>query len=79
MLLLLFLLAGGLWIFRNRILNRVAKEKIAWVEQRFGLEVHYDYLKFEGNGQLSLGGLSVVPEDRDTLLTLRSAAFDLGF
>lgn len=32
MLLLLFLLAGGLWIFRNRILNRVAKEKIAWVE-----------------------------------------------
>lgn len=79
LLLLLFLLAGGLWIFRNRILNRVAKEKIAWVEQRYGLEVHYDYLKFEGNGQLSLGGLSVVPEDRDTLLTLRSAAFDLGF
>ena len=53
LLLLLFLLAGGLWIFRNRILNRVAKEKIAWVEQRYGLEVHYDYLKFEGNGQLS--------------------------
>ena len=79
LLLLLFLLAGGLWIFRNRILNRVAKEKIARVEQRYGLEVHYDYLKFEGNGQLSLGGLSVVPKDRDTLLTLRSAAFDLGF
>lgn len=57
LLLLLFLLAGGLWIFRNRILNRVAKEKIARVEQRYGLEVHYDYLKFEGNGQLSLGGI----------------------
>lgn len=75
----LFLLAGGLWIFRNRILNRLMERKIAQVEQRYGLEVHYDNLQFEGTGRLSLGGLSVVPEGRDTLLTLRSAAFDLGF
>ena len=32
LLLLLFLLAGGLWIFRNRILNRVAKEKLTEYE-----------------------------------------------
>lgn len=79
LLVCLFLLAGGLWIFRNRILNRLTEKKIAQVEQRYGLEVHYESLRFEGTGRLSLGGLSVVPEGRDTLLTLRSAAFDLGF
>ena len=42
LLLLLLLLAGGLWIFRNRILNRMAERKITQVEERYGLEVHYD-------------------------------------
>lgn len=79
LLVCLFLLVGGLWIFRNRILNRLTEKKIAQVEQRYGLDVHYESLRFEGTGRLSLGGLSVVPEGRDTLLTLRSAAFDLGF
>lgn len=79
LLLLLLLLAGGLWIFRNPILNRMAEGKIAQVEERYGLEVHYDELRFEGTGRLFLNGLSVVPEERDTLLTLRSAAFNLSF
>lgn len=79
LLLLLLLLAGGLWFFRNRILNRMAERKIAHVEERYGLEVHYDELRFEGTGCLFLNGLSVVPEERDTLLTLRSATFNLGF
>lgn len=79
LLLLLLLLAGGLWIFRNRILNRMAERKITQVEERYGLEVHYDELRFEGTGCLFLNGLSVVPEERDTLLTLRSATFNLGF
>lgn len=39
LLLLLLLLAGGLWLFRNRILNRMAERKIAQVEERYGLEV----------------------------------------
>ena len=79
LLLLLLLLAGGLWIFRNRILNWMAERKITQVEERYGLEVHYDELRFEGTGCLFLNGLSVVPEERDTLLTLRSATFNLGF
>ena len=79
LLLLLLLLAGGLWLFRNRILNRIAERKITQVEERYGLEVHYDELRFEGTGCLFLNGLSVVPEERDTLLTLRSATFNLGF
>ena len=79
LLLLLLLLAGGLWIFRNRILNRMAERKITQVEERYGLEVHYDELRFEGTGRLFLNGLSVVPEERDTLLTLQSATFNLGF
>lgn len=79
LLLLLLLLAGGLWLFRNRILNRIAERKIAQVEERYGLEVNYDELRFEGTGRLFLNGLSVVPEERDTLLTLRSATFNLGF
>ena len=79
LLLLLLLLAGGLWIFRNHILNRMAERRIAKLEQRYGLEVNYDDLRFEGTGRLFLNGLSVVPEKRDTLLTLRSATFNLGF
>ena len=79
LLLLLLLLAGGLWLFRNRILNRIAERKIAQVEERYGLEVNYDELRFEGTGRLFLNGLSVVPEERDTLLTLQSATFNLGF
>ena len=75
LLLLLLLLAGGLWLFRNRILNRIAERKIAQVEERYGLEVNYDELRFEGTGRLFLNGLSVVPEERDTLLTLQSATF----
>lgn len=64
LLLLLLLLAGGLWIFRNCILNRMAERKITQVEERYGLEVHYDELRFEGTGCLFLNGLSVVPEER---------------
>lgn len=54
LLLLLLLLAGGLWLFRNRILNRMAERKIAQVEERYGLEVNYDELRFEGTGRLFL-------------------------
>ena len=65
LLLLLLLLAGGLWIFRNHILNRMAERRIAKLEQRYGLEVNYDDLRFEGTGRLFLNGLSVVPEKSD--------------
>ena len=54
LLLLLLLLAGGLWIFRNRILNRMVERKITQVEERYGLEVNYDDLRFEGTGRLFL-------------------------
>ena len=54
LLLLLLLLAGGLWIFRNHILNRMAERRIAKLEQRYGLEVNYDDLRFEGTGRLFL-------------------------
>jgi hypothetical protein len=59
LLLLLLLLAGGLWIFRNHILNRMAERRIAKLEQRYGLEVNYDDLRFEGTGRLFLNGLII--------------------
>lgn len=78
---LLVLLCLGLfllWIFRNQIVNEMAERKASDIKERYGLDIHYDYLRFSKTGQILFGGLSVVPEQRDTLLTIHSANVSLG-
>ena len=67
-----------LWGFRNPVINSMAERKILAMKERYGLDIHYDYLEFTKTGRILFGGLSVVPEQRDTLLTIHSAEITPG-
>ena len=67
-----------LWGFRNPVINSMAERKILAMKERYGLDIHYDYLEFTKTGRILFGGLSVVPEQRDTLLTIHSAEIPPG-
>ena len=67
-----------LWGFRNPVINSMAERKILAMKARYGLDIHYDYLEFTKTGRILFGGLSVVPEQRDTLLTIHSAEITPG-
>ena len=46
---------------------------------RIGLCIHYDKLEMNGLNEIYLQGLSVIPEQRDTLFTLASTRIKLNF
>lgn len=60
-----------LYACRQYVLHRIADRRIAEMEQRFQLKVGYESLKLEGCNVVCLRGLSVIPEDRDTIVTLK--------
>ena len=35
-----------LWGFRNPVINSMAERKILAMKERYGLDIHYDYLEF---------------------------------
>lgn len=69
--LLIFLLAVA-YISRGNILRHIANERITRLEQYYGLNVAYTDLTLKGINTLSLQGLTIIPEKRDTLLSLQS-------
>lgn len=69
--LLIFLLTVA-YICRGNMLRYIANERITRLEQRYGLNVAYTNLTIKGINTLSLQGLTVIPEKRDTLLVLQS-------
>ena len=69
---LLFLIVSITYICRGNILRRVANQRIVHLEQRYGLDIAYTNLSMKGINTISLQGLIIVPENRDTLLTLQS-------
>ncbi len=69
---MLLLAAGVLFISRNAILRSMADKRIKQIEQSHGLRIRYANLHVSGLKDIILDGLSVVPADRDTLLTLQS-------
>lgn len=68
----IIILLVGLFCCRSLLFRHVADKKIGRLEQRFGLDIHYNSLRFKGLSTVSLRGLSIVPLDRDTLLTLQT-------
>lgn len=56
--------------FRGALLRCVADEKLATLEQRYNLRIAYRELGMPSLSVIRLEGLTVVPEDHDTLLTL---------
>ena len=72
------LVAGtGLFLFRGALLRCVADEKLAALEQRYNLRIAYRELGMPSLSVIRLEGLTVVPEDHDTLLTLEKAEIDI--
>lgn len=69
---LLFLLLATAFISRGSLLRHVADKRIARLEQRYGLDISYNQLRMKGLNTISVSGLNVVPEERDTLLALQS-------
>ena len=69
---LLFLLPAGIFIFRGSLLRHIADQRITLLEQRYGLDISYSELHMKGLNTIAIDGLSVVPQERDTLFALQS-------
>ena len=61
-----------LYSCRNSLLRHIADRRITRLEQSYGLDVKYNELTLSGLSTISLRHLTVVPQQRDTLLTLQS-------
>ena len=71
-ILLILLAVVILYSCRNSLLHHIADRRIARLEQSYGLDVKYGKLSLRGLNTVSLRHLTVVPQERDTLLTLQS-------
>ena len=61
-----------LFAFRNVILCHIVDKRTTRAEQTYGLQIHYQELRMKGCNEVALQGLSIVPNQRDTLLTLQT-------
>lgn len=77
-LMLLFLLSTGIFIFRGSLLRHIADKRIVRLEQRYGLDISYNKLHMKGLNTISIDGLNVVPQKRDTLLSLQPLNIRIG-
>lgn len=68
---LLLLTIAGLFLGRSALLCRVADRKIGQLEQRLGVQIRYEQLRFVSFSEVEMTGLSVVPPGKDTLLRLK--------
>lgn len=73
------LILVGLYLGRNSLLQSIAEKRIRQVETAQGLTICYNELRMKGLNEVTLQGLSVVPDKRDTLLTLQSLDVRLSF
>jgi len=74
----LFIILTTLFISRNAILHYFADRRISSLEKDYGLNIHYSSLNLSGLNTISLNDFTVVPLQRDTLLTLESLNVRLG-
>lgn len=77
--LLLLLLLIVLYALRNPLLNYVVKEKTESLSASSGLAIQYQHLEMKGVRTIELNGLSVVPQQRDTLMRLHQLLVKLNF
>ena len=69
---------GVLFAAKDSFLRRMAGQHISALEQHYGLHVGYQSLGLEGLNTVCLRGLTVVPDGRDTLLTLQQLDLKLS-
>lgn len=76
---IIVLVLVGLYIGRNSLLKSIVDKRLQRIEVAHGLTIRYDELHMKGVNEVALQGLSVVPDERDTLLTLQSLDVRVGF
>lgn len=69
----------GLYIGRNSLLRSIVEKRLHRIETTHRLSIRYNELGMRGLNEVVLQGLSVVPDKRDTLLTLQSLDVRIGF
>lgn len=74
---LLAILFLTLFLFRNNILHYIVDKKLDSLRKEYDMSVDYDKLEMEGLNAVQLQGFNVVPNGRDTLLTLNSLVIHL--
>ena len=53
-----------LWGFRNPVINSMAERKILAMKERYGLDIHYDYLEFTKTGRIRNKEIRCLPSIR---------------
>ena len=83
---LLLSISGGIliclisiYLYRNTLLQSIVSKHTARIEQVHRLNIHYEKMEMKGLNKIILQQLSIVPKQRDTLLTLKSAMIKLSF
>lgn len=71
-----FLLAGLTFAFRERLLAEIIAKVITREKTRHQLSIEIKQAQFSGISKVKLAGISVVPENRDTLIRLDN--FEVG-
>lgn len=69
----------SIYLGRNAILRSIVNKRTVRFEQANNLHIHYETLKMNGLNEVILQNFSIVPHQRDTLLTLKSANVKLSF
>ena len=75
----LFICLISIYLSRNMLLHSITNKRTTHIEQTYGLQIHYQNLQMKGCNEVTLQGLSIVPNQRDTLLTLQSVNVRLNF
>ena len=75
----LFICLISIYLSRNMLLQSITNKRTTHIEQTYGLQIHYQNLQMKGCSEVTLQGLSIVPNQRDTLLTLQSVNVRLNF
>ena len=75
----LFICLISIYLSRNMLLQSITNKRTTHIEQTYGLQIHYQNIRMKGCNEVTLQGLSIVPAQRDTLLTLQSVNVRLNF
>ncbi len=67
------------YVCRDTLLNHYAEGKFEDLEKEYGLKISYARLHMPGISEVEIEQLSVVPNNRDTLIELHSMQVDLNF
>ena len=69
---ILLLAFVALFATRNLVIRNYANKKLAIIENKYQLSIHYKDLRMDGLNGLQIDDLSVVPLNKDTFLKAKS-------